>query len=85
MTHSADVRAYCGQHYIEPARAKGDKAVAIRTGDVHEAMRYENRLPLVCSALGTEIFTETYRLRRTAIEGPVNGANTVYRFELLTP
>ena len=83
MTHSADVRAFVGQHYIDPPRARGDNVVAIRTGDVHKAMGYKNRLPLVCAALGAGVFTETYRLRRTSIEGPINGANTIYHFELL--
>jgi hypothetical protein len=83
MTHSADVRDYCVRHYIEPARVKGEKLIAIRTGDVHEAMGYQNRLPLVCGAIGAEIFSRTNNLSRTSIDGPVNGANTIYRFELL--
>lgn len=83
MSHADDVRAHCARTYIEPARARGDRTVAIRSGDVHEALGYSNRFPLVCGALGASLFEEQCRLRRLGVEGPVNGANTVFRFELL--
>jgi hypothetical protein len=83
MSHAEEVRAYCGKHYIEPARARGDKEIAVRAGDVHKEMGYKNRLPLVCSALGTRAFEETFRVSRKGIEGPLNGATTLFRFIVL--
>ncbi len=83
MSHADEVRAHCAKKYIEPARTRGEKLFSVRAGDVHDALGYHNRLPLVCSALGASIFEEQFRLRRAAVEGPLNGANTVFRFELL--
>src|SRR4051812_1402258 len=48
MSHADDVREHCRAHYLEPARARGESTVSIRAGDVHSALGYKNRLPLVC-------------------------------------
>jgi len=83
VSHADEVRAYCSKKYVEPARSRGEKIVSVRAGDVHDALGYRNRVPLVCSALGASVFEKTCRLRRSAVEGPLNGANTVFRFEIL--
>lgn len=83
VSHSDDVREYCGTHYVDQARGRGERSIAIRAGDVHAAMGYKNRLPLVCAALGAKLFEDQYRVRRTAIEGPTNGSTTTFRFEVL--
>lgn len=83
MSYSDEVRAYCMTAYIEPARTSGRRGITIRAGDVHEAMNFQNRFPLVCSAIGARIFEEQGRVRRLGVEGPLNGANTVFRFEVL--
>jgi len=83
MSYADEVRAFCGKQIIDPARATGQSEVAIRAGDVHKDLGFKNRLPLVCSALGASIFEEQYRVKRTAVEGPLNGANTVLRFAVL--
>lgn len=83
MSLSDDVRRHCKLNYIEPAKAKGQKYVTIRAGDVHTALGYRNRYPLVCSAIGTNLFQDLANVRRISIEGPVNGANTKFKFELL--
>jgi 5-methylcytosine-specific restriction enzyme B len=83
MSYADDVRCHCGKKYVEPARARGNRLIEIRAGDVHRDMGFKNRLPLVCSAIGATVFEETQRIRRVAIEGPLNGANTLFRFEIL--
>ncbi len=83
MSLADAVRAHCGTKIVEPARAAGRTEVEIRAGDVHGDLGYKNRLPLVCSALGAAIFEERYRVRRTAVEGPLNGSNTVFKFHVL--
>ncbi len=80
MSYADEVRMYCAKNILEPARNRGEKEVAIRAGDVHRDLGYKNRLPLVCSALGAAVFEEQYRVRRLAVEGPLNGANTLFRF-----
>lgn len=82
MSHADDVRDHCKNKYIEPARRRGDQIVIIRAGDVHGEMGYRNRYPLVCSALGAKVFEERYQVERVAVEGPLNGANTTFRFKL---
>jgi 5-methylcytosine-specific restriction protein B len=83
MSYADDVRAYCKKTYVEPARAKGEKTVSIRSGDVHAALDYKNRYPLVCSAIGSNKFEEMCGIRRISIDGPINGVNTVFTFELM--
>jgi hypothetical protein len=37
---------------------------------------------LVCSALGSNIFEEMSKVKRLSIEGPLNGSNTEFTFEI---
>lgn len=83
MSHADEVREYCSTHIIAPARLKGAKSVTIRAGEVHRALRFQNRLPLVCSAIGARIFENSLRLKRVSVDGPLNGANTEFTFILL--
>ncbi len=82
MTHADRVREYCKAEIIAPARARGAATVSIRAGDVHSALGFKNRLPLVCSALGANVFEELARVERIGVEGPLNGANAVFTFRL---
>lgn len=82
MTHADRVRQYCRVHLIEPARARGDTTVSIRAGDIHAALGFKNRLPLVCSALGTKLFEKLARVERIGLTGPTNGANALFTFRL---
>jgi 5-methylcytosine-specific restriction enzyme B len=82
MSFANDVRNHCDRKYVEPARRRGDQFVVIRAGDVHGEMGYRARYPLVCSAIGTKVFEERSRVERVAVEGPLNGANTMFRFKL---
>ena len=83
MSIADDVREHCRVHYVEPARTRGEPTVAIRTGDVHSALGYKNRLPLVCSAIGAKPFEEVSRVERVGVDGPLNVANTTFTFRLL--
>ena len=83
MSYADDVRAYCKKMYVEPARSKGEKTVSIRSGDVHAALGYKNRYPLVCSAVGSNKFEEMCGIRRISVDGPINGVSTVFKFELM--
>ena len=46
-----EIRKYVQDRHIEPARRRGEKEVAIRTGDIHDEMRLRARQPLVCDTL----------------------------------
>ena len=83
MSYADDVRNYCRKTYVDVARAKGEKTVSMRSGDVHAALGYKNRYPLVCSAIGSNKFEGMCRVKRISVEGPLNGVNTVFTFELM--
>lgn len=79
---SDKVRKFVYENYVLPARESGEQTVKVRAGDVHKAMGLRNRLPLVCSALGSRKFERTFGIRRTRLEGPNMGANAVFWFAL---
>lgn len=83
MSHADDVRSYVNTHYLQPARQCGEAEVEILAGDVHRALGYGNRYPVVCSALGSLTFERVYQVRRLSVEGPLNGASTLFRFAVL--
>ena len=83
MNQSDEIRTFCKTNYIDKARAGGQKTVRIRAGDVHDGLKYMNRHSAVCSALGSPEFESLCNVRKTAMEGHMNTANTVFVFELL--
>jgi len=82
MTLSDSVRDYCKTHLIAPARERGETTVSIRAGDIHAALGFKNRVPLVCSALDTTVFEQFAQVCRISVEGPTSGANAVFKFRL---
>jgi len=79
---SDDVRQHCIESIVEPARRAGKNEVEIRAGDIHNAMDYQSRMPLVCSALGAKKFEKTAGVERVSITGPSNGANALFKFKI---
>lgn len=82
MTYSDRVRKYAYDSYIRPAKERGERVVRIRAGDVHKALGFKNRLPLICTALGAMKFRREYGLVLRAVEGPGQSTTTTYVFEL---
>jgi hypothetical protein len=83
MSFADDVRQYCKETYVDSARRRGEKTVIIRSGDVHSALNYKNRYPLVCSAIGSNLFKELCNVKRISVEGPLNGVSTLFTFEVI--
>jgi 5-methylcytosine-specific restriction protein B len=77
------VRAYVGEKYITPARARNEPEVSIRVGDVHTALGFKGRLPLVCSALGAQRFQDENNVKLLGTTGPYNTSITIFRYRLL--
>lgn len=74
----------CGQ--VELARARGDKTVIFRAGDVHTALGLENRMPNVCQVLKGRPFHEMCRVeivRRICSPPSGQGANLIIEFRIL--
>lgn len=72
----------CEISYVAPARSRGESVVTIRAGDVHKALGYRNRMPLVCSALGSKLFEQACQVERISVHGPISGASAVFAFRL---
>jgi 5-methylcytosine-specific restriction protein B len=83
MRLADEIRHYVLRTYIEPARLRGDKVVKIRAGDVNDRMGLVSRQPAVAGALGADKFQDFARVRLISREGPHQGANLVFTFEIL--
>lgn len=82
MKLSDRIREFVSQEFIKPARERGEGTVTIRAGDVHSMMGLSDRIPAVCSALGTNKFQEMYQVRLIHRKGPTNASNVFFTFEV---
>jgi hypothetical protein len=80
MTQAEEIRKYCIDNHVQPARAKKAKGVFISSGEIHKIMNLSNSYPAVCAALGSRTFEDEAGVKRVYIEGPLNGANTTFVF-----
>ena len=69
-TLAPQIRDYVKRIYIEPARNRHVSTVEVVAGDIHRALRLENRVPAVCQVLKGHGFLEENRLEIEDIEGP---------------
>ena len=85
MSASDQVRAFVIEHVIRPALKKGQKHVSVRAGDIHSALKFRNRVPLVCQALESEKLLRNEGLRLVKKTGPPSGRSTsvVYIYEVV--
>ena len=83
MSQADDIRQCVAKRYIEPARREGCNVVSIRAGDVHKAMDLTNRMPAVCSAMGTKKFQDMAHVKVESITGPNQGATTTFHYRIL--
>lgn len=82
MILADQIRQFALLNYIEPARSRGETVVSIRAGDIHSQMGLSARLPAVCAALGSNKFESMCGIERLSVQGPLNGASTVFTFKL---
>ena len=80
MKASQQVRDYVLREYIEPARRRKQKTVKVVAGDVHKAVRFTNRVPLVCQALKGKRFLQENHLILEKWDGPKSGLSTTVTF-----
>jgi hypothetical protein len=79
-TGSDAVRRHAYEKYISAARRRKEKTVAINVGEVHRALALNNRVPLVCAALGSKKFLTEHGLRIVSKTGPPSGQSTTVTF-----
>jgi len=70
------VRRYVAEHYVRPAKRTGKRTFRVVVGDVHRALGFHNRVPLVCNALSSRKFLEENSLRIVERTGPPSGQST---------
>src|SRR3984893_14048269 len=74
------IRRHAYDQYISAARRRKQKTVAINAGEVHRALALNNRVPLVCAALGSKKFLTEHGLRILSKTGPPSGQSTTVTF-----
>lgn len=82
MSYADDVRKYCKEIIIDPTRMRGERQIVIRAGDIHTAIGFQTRMPLVCAALGAKIFDKFAGVERISLTGQTNGANALFTFRI---
>ena len=79
-TGSDAVRRHAYEKYVSAARRRREKTVSINVGEVHRALALNNRVPLVCAALGSKKFLTEHGLRILSKTGPPSGQSTTVTF-----
>lgn len=82
MSYADQIRAYCAEKYVAPSRKRGSTRVEIPVREVHDALGFTARFPLVCSALRAGKFSHEQRLIPSGINGPEQSSTTVFIFSL---
>jgi hypothetical protein len=79
------VRQHASDVYLSVARRRGDPTFSINVGAVHRALALNNRVPLVCAALGSRKFLTENHLRLISKTGPPSGQSTTvtYTYEFI--
>ena len=81
ITASAnDILKFTRDHYILPAKKRGDGSVTIRVGDIHREMKLNSRVPAVCQALGSRIFLKENDFKLESRQGPPSGQSSTVVF-----
>ncbi len=72
------IRRFVRARYIDAARRDGRNTVTIRAGDVARDLNLGNRVPAVCSALGSKLLLEQSGLRLVERRGPRQSTTTEF-------
>lgn len=68
-------------HFVPVWRARRE-ALEVRAGNIHKEIGLVDRMPAICSVLGSQRFQRLTRSRLVERRGPHNGANAVFVFRL---
>ena len=82
MTLAELIRTYVLNEIILPAQLNNRKFVIVRSGDVHEALCLENRMPAVCEAIDSKIFIQQCKIKLVARKGPKLSNTVEWVFEI---
>ena len=74
------IRERVFERHIEPARKRGDRTVSVTAGQIHAEMHMKNRLPAVCSAIGSKKFEGECHVKVRPV--PLNSSTTEFTIEV---
>ncbi|MCU1286866.1 MAG: ATPase [Acidobacteriales bacterium] len=79
------VRELFVTQYLNPAKRRGEKRFSVTAGEIHNALRFHNRVPVVCQALKSEKLLSENGLRIVDKKGPPSGLSTTvtYTYEIV--
>jgi len=78
-----EIRNYCIETYIKPARANGKNQVTIRVGDVDKGLELLGMYGFINVSIGSKLFQSESRVREPKIKGPNSGPYAEFTFEIL--
>jgi len=81
-----EVQRHVLSAYVGPAKVRGENTIRIKAGDVHRDLHWVNRVPSVCTTLGSKKFQRETGMELVAKEGPPSGMGTraVFTYHLST-
>jgi 5-methylcytosine-specific restriction protein B len=82
MSSADRIRAHALANYITPARERGDASVTLRAGTIHNDLGLTNNHANVYQALCGQIFLNLCALQAPAVNGPRDGATTIFTYFL---
>ena len=77
-----DVRKFARDKYVIPSRSARKETVQINVGEIHKAIGYKSRCPLVATAIGAMKFRNENNLELIRTDGPGQSTTTTYTFRL---
>ncbi|MGH9497306.1 MAG: hypothetical protein ACRD3B_20080 [Candidatus Sulfotelmatobacter sp.] len=80
VSNSDAVRRHAYEKYVSRAQRGREKKISINVGEVHRELGLNNRVPLVCAALGSKKFLTEHGLRIVSKTGPPSGQSTTVTF-----
>jgi len=69
------------RHLVQAWNAQPE-TLELRAGNIHQEMRLSNRMPAVCSVVGSNRFQTLTRIRLLNRTGSQNGANATFVYKL---
>jgi len=73
---NVEVQRHVLSVYVGPAKVRGEDTIRIKAGDVHRDLHWVNRVPSVCTTLGSKKFQRETGLELIEKEGPPSGMGT---------
>jgi hypothetical protein len=82
MRLSDEIAQHVVRHHFVPAWRADQQRLTLRAGNIHRELKLTQRMPAVCSVLGSNRFHRMARVQLVDRRGPQNGANAIFVFEM---